>query len=144
MPSSTSPIGQNVGLNSSMTQSSPPTTDVVTSSLSLTFIDLLSMNYDTFREELAQLHALMQYMLTDSTANAYPRFEGLGWWYCMTHTPSSYERTNPLWYPFNSPGAYQNMLNRYTSSLDTENVTLELTNASLTSSTLVTGGYEDM
>lgn len=144
MPSSTSVTGQKVSLDHSMPQPSPPTTDVVTSSLSLTFIDLLSMSHDTFREELDQLHALMQYAATNSTTDAYPRFEGLGWWYCITQTPPSHERTNPLWHPLTGPDAYQNMLNQFSNSPDTENITLELTNASLTSSTPVISGYKNM
>lgn len=114
-----------------MTQPSPRTTDVVTSYLILTFIDLHGMNYDTFREELDCLHATMQSTaITNSPIDRSTRFEGLPWWYCISQTPSSYERTNPLWCPLNGPGAYQNMLNRFTNTVDTENTMIELTNAS--------------
>lgn len=114
-------------------------TDVVTSTSHVTFVDLFNMDYDQFRDELDQMHGHMQCAATKSTVDTYTRFEGLMWWYCISQTPSSCENTNTLWYPLHEPRAYQSMLNTLSNSLGTENIMLELTNASLTSSAFAIG-----
>ncbi|KAK5942315.1 hypothetical protein PMZ80_004878 [Knufia obscura] len=104
------------------------TTDVVTSTSCLTYIELTNTNYDEFRDELDQMHGQMQYSATNSTAHTYTKFEGQVWWYCISQIPSSWEVAGLEWYGLNGPGAYQAMLNIISNTLDTENITLELTN----------------
>lgn len=95
-----------------------------------TCIDLLSMNFHEFQDQLNSIHGQLQHVASRRSDKNYWIFPDLQWWYTVVCLPESEIVSSHLWHCLSSEEAYELMVDQFLRN-EASNAHIVLTNVSV-------------